>query len=128
MHDIMSVICTNIAARVVVVKVAVDRSRRVATAVLRVCAAALTCRGSKNIVNLFARTPCYLRLWREFARFLLRRFLHARACLSVLLRKPDGDSLRLVRENAPPRQALPAGAMGKALQHFPLFAPCRGIR
>lgn len=98
MHDIMSVICTNIAVRIVVVKVAVDRSRRVATAVLRVCVAVLTCRGSKNIVDLSVCTLCFLRLRQEFARFPLRRFLHARACLSVLLRKPAADSLRLVRE------------------------------
>lgn len=76
MHDIMSVICTNISARVVVVKVAAYRSRRIATAVLRVCVAVLTYRGSKNIVDLFVRTLCSLRLRQEFARFPLLRFLH----------------------------------------------------
>ena len=110
--------------RVVVVKVAVDRSRRIATAVLRVCVAVLTCRRSKNAVNLSVCALLSLRL----RRCPCRRFLHARPCLSVLLRKPAADSLRLVREMRRRGRCCRRSARRKSLQHLSVSACCRGRR
>ena len=114
----MSVICTNIAVRVVVVKVAVDRSRRVACRRF----AGLTCRRSKNAVNLSVCALLSLRL----RRCPCRRFLHARPCLSVLLRKPAADSLRLVREMRRRVRRRRRGARRKSLQDLSVSARCRG--
>lgn len=118
MHDIMSVICTNIAVRVVVVKVAAYRSRRVATAVLRVCVAALICCGSKNIVDLFARTLCSLRLRRcPCRRFCMQEHVYPSSCVSL------PPIVRGSSEKMPPRQASPAGCNEKIVAAFIRIRP-----
>ena len=68
----MSVICTNIVMRVVVVKVAVDRSRRIA------------CRRSKNAVNLSVCALLSLRLRRyPCRRFYMQDHVYPFSCVSL---------------------------------------------
>ena len=119
----MSVICTNIVMRVVVVKVAVDRSRRIA------------CRRFAGLRCRFDLPP--LKKRRQF--ICLRVAISALAALSVppfftcktmfvrpRIGRRQQHCPRLVRENARRVRRRRRGARRKSLQHLSVSARCRG--
>ena len=119
----MSVICTNIMMRVVVVKVAVDRSRRIACRRF----AGLTCRRSKKRRQFICLRAAISALAAIVCALSAPPFY---ACKTMFVRPRIGRRQqhcpRLVRENARRVRRRRRGARRKSLQHLSVSARCRG--